>query len=59
MNVKGEKSSYNFLTKASEEMGPKHFLRHNFSLFLVKFKKLGFKCPFNTVSLFILETLYY
>jgi len=45
MNVKCEKVSYNFLTKASKEMGPKRFQRQSFSLFLVKFKKLEFSAP--------------
>jgi len=36
------KYSYNFLTKSSKEMGLKRFLSQNFSLFIVKFKKLGF-----------------
>jgi len=26
-------------------MGPKHFASQNFSLFIVKFKKLGFSAP--------------
>jgi len=39
------KFSYNFLTKASKEMGPKRFLAPIFSLFTVKFKKLGFSAP--------------
>jgi len=30
------------LTKAIKKMGPKRFRRQNFSLFIVKFKKLGF-----------------
>jgi len=47
LDFKGDKSSYNFLTKASSEMGPKHFSRQNFSLLLVKFKKLGFSAPLN------------
>jgi len=39
------KYSYNFLTKASYEVGPKRFQSQNFSLFIVKFKKLGFSAP--------------
>jgi len=41
------KSSYNFLTKASSEMRPKRFWSQIFSLFIVKFKKLGFSAPLN------------
>jgi len=41
MDVKGDKSSYNVLPKASR-IGTKAFLEKIFSLFLVKFKKLGF-----------------
>jgi len=36
-------------------MGPKHFYRHNFSLFLVKLKKLGFSAPLTIV--FVSATL--
>jgi len=54
MNVKGEKSSYNFLTKASYEMGPKRFQRQNFSLLLVKFKKLRFSAPLICSQLFLI-----
>jgi len=44
MNVKGDKSSYNFLTKASKEMD-QSVSGDSFSLFLVKFKKLVFSAP--------------
>jgi len=30
-------------------MGPKRFYRQNFSLFLVKFKKLGFSAPLRSI----------
>jgi len=40
------KFSYN-LTTASKEMGPKRFYSQNFSLFIVKFKKLGLSAPLN------------
>jgi len=53
MDAKGDKSSYNFLTKASQEMGPKRFWRQNF-LFIVKFKKLGFS-PFKASNMLILK----
>jgi len=39
------KHSYNFLTKASKEMGPKRLWSQNFYLFIVKLKKLGFSAP--------------
>jgi len=44
MDVKGDKSSYNFL-KSKLRNGTKAFLETKFSLFLVKFKKLGFSAP--------------
>jgi len=45
MDVKGKKYSYNFLKKESQEMGPKRIFSKIFSLFIVKFKKLGFSAP--------------
>jgi len=32
-------------------MGPERFQRQNFSLFLVKFKKLGFSAPLTEMSM--------
>jgi len=33
-------------------MGPKRFWRQNFSLFIVKFKKLGFSAPLSELLFF-------
>jgi len=32
-------------------MGPKRFYSQNFSIFIVKFKKLGFSAPLNQLKL--------
>jgi len=46
MDVKGDKSSYNFFNKSKLRNRTKTFLETKFfSLFLVKFKKLGFSAP--------------
>jgi len=45
------KYSYNYLTKANYEMGPKRFWSQKFSL-LVKFKKLGCSAPLISISNF-------
>jgi len=45
MDFKGDKSSYNFLTKQVKKWDKSVSKDKNFSLFLVKFKKLGFSAP--------------
>jgi len=48
------KYSYNFLRKASYEMGPNSQFKNLFfqSLFIVKFKKLGFSAPLTSHDTF-------
>jgi len=45
MDVKGENSSYNFLKKQVKKWDQSISRDKIFSLFLVKFKKLGFSAP--------------
>jgi len=38
-------------------MGSKRFYSPNFSLFIVKFKKLGFSAPFNIPNLVVIQNV--
>jgi len=48
MDVKGNKSSLQLLNESKLRNRTKRFWRQIFSLFLVKFKKLGFSTPLIT-----------